>query len=152
MEREKFRHGLKPRGTALVGKRKRDEVDGDALDGDGKEAETITEGDGRAVKKRKAKGPKGPNPLSVKKPKKAPVGDQKEERRKEGRSDEALSYPNAGERHAETRVLTVDILDRPFDESQDREARRKRKRKHKSKIVEERAVAINNGNESEKEG
>lgn len=147
MEREKFRSGLKTRGTGLVGKRKRDEVDGDAVAGEGQEAKRISEGDASPVKKKKAKGPKGPNPLSVKKPKKATVGDQKEEMRRESRSDEAPNYPDAGEKSAEITVLAVDILNRPFDESQDREAKRKRKRKHKSKSLEGLALAINSGNE-----
>lgn len=144
-EREKFRGGLKTRGTGLVGKRKRNEDDGDAVAGEGQEAKSITEGDGRAGKKKRAKGPKGPNPLSMKKPKKETVDDQKKEMRRGGRSDEALGDSDAGETHAETRVPAVDILDGLFDETHDRAT--KRKRKHKSKELEGLAAAINNGNE-----
>lgn len=147
MEREKFRSGLRTRGTGLIGKRKRDENDGDAVAEEGQEAKSITESDERAGKKKKRKGPKGPNPLSVKKPKKATVGDQEEETRREGRSDENLSYPDAGERHVVTRVPAVEILDGPSNETQDREAKRKRKRKHKSRLPEGLAAAINSGNE-----
>ncbi|KAL9138489.1 MAG: hypothetical protein Q9175_000277 [Cornicularia normoerica] len=131
----------------LIGKRKRDENDGDAVAEEGQEAKSITESDERAGKKKKRKGPKGPNPLSVKKPKKATVGDQEEETRREGRSDENLSYPDAGERHVVTRVPAVEILDGPSNETQDREAKRKRKRKHKSRLPEGLAAAINSGNE-----
>lgn len=140
MEREKFRSGLKTRGTGLIGKRKRDEDDGNAVVGEGQEARSITEGDDRAGKQKKAKGPKGPNPLSVKKPKKATAGDQKEKTKRKGIS---LGYPGG----AEPGVPTVDILDRPFDETQDREVRRKRKRKHKPKQPEDLAAAIHSGNE-----
>ena len=143
MEREKFRSGLKTRGTGLIGKRKRNEDDGDAFVGEGQEARSITEGDERAGKKKKAKGPSGPNPLSVKKPKKATVSDEKEETRRESRSDEALGYPDA----AETGAPTVDILDAPFDETRGREVKRKRKRKHKSKMFEGLVSATNSGNE-----
>ena len=143
MEREKFRSGLKTRGTGLIGKRKRDEDDGNAVVGEGKEARSITEGDDSAGKQKKAKGPKGPNPLSVKKPKKATAGGQKEEMKRKGISDKALGYPDG----AEPGAPTVDILDRTFDETQDREVKRKRKRKHKSKQPEGLAAAIHSGNE-----
>lgn len=146
MEREKFRSGLKTRGTGLVGKRKRHEDDGDAVTGEGQEAKDIAEADERAGKKKKVKGPKGPNPLSVKKPKKATVGDQKEETRSEDRSNEALGDPDVGKRLAETTGPVVeDVLDGPFDETQDRAAKRKRKRKHKSQQLEGLAAAINSG-------
>ena len=120
VEREKFRSGLKTRGTGLVGKRKRNENDGDAIAREGQEAKSVTKGDERAGKKRKVKGPKGPNPLSVKKPKKPTVGDQKEGTRREGRSDEVLGYSDIVETHVEThveRVPTVDTVDEPFDET-----------------------------------
>lgn len=147
MEKEKFRSGLKTRVTGLVGKRKRNENDGDAIAIEGQEAKSVTAGDERAGKKRKVKGPKGPNPLSVKKPKRMTVGDQKEGTRREGRSDEVLAHSDVGETHVETRVATVDIVDEPFDETQSREARHKRKRKHKSKQHEGLAAGISSGNE-----
>ena len=147
LEREKFRSGLKTRGTTLVGKRKRDEDDGNAVTGEG---QAITGADDRAGNKKKVKGPKGPNPLSMKKPKKAIVGDQKEETRLESRSNGALGDPVAGERLAETIVPVVeDILDGPFDETRDRAAKqkRKRKRKHRSTQFEGLTAAINSGSE-----
>ena len=148
MEREKFRSGLKTRGTGLVGKRKRDEDEGGAGAGESQEAKWITEGDERARRKKNTKGSKGPNPLSVKKPKKAAVGDQEERSRMEGRSDQALGFPDAGERTAETIVPAVDGFDGVSDETQDRAAKRKRKRKHKSSHqLEGLAPAMTNGNE-----
>lgn len=147
MEREKFRSGLKTRGTGLVGKRKRDKDDGNAAAGQGQEAENINGGDERASKRKKAKGPKGPNPLSVKKPKKAMVDNHEEETRRADRSDEALGYPDAEERLTKTRVPNVNIVDGPLDETQDRIAKRKRKRKHKSKQLEGLIAALNSGNE-----
>ena len=152
MEREKFRSGLKTRGTGLVGKRKRDENDVAEVAGEGQEANNITEGDERASKRKKTRGPKGPNPLSVKKPKKVTVGDQKKELRKEGRATEAPSYPDAGDGKLEIKVPAADILDVPFEATQDRESKRKRKRKHKSKYLQGLAAAIDSGNEGSEQG
>ena len=143
MEREKFRSGLKTRGTGPIGKRKRGEDDGYAFVGEGQEARSITEGDDRAGKQKKAKGPKGPNPLSVKKPKKATAADQKEGTKSKGISDEALGNPDG----AILGVPTIDILDRTFDETLNHEMKRKRKRKHKSKQPEGSAAAVHSGNE-----
>ena len=147
LEREKFRTGLKTRGTGVVGKRKRKEDDDDPIAGGGQNARSITEGDETARKKKRTKGPKGPNPLSVKKPKKATVGGKKEDTRREGGSDEAPGYSDAGERDAKTRVSAVDIVDGSFDGTQDRETKRKRKRKHKSKKLEGLIAAIKSGSE-----
>ncbi len=68
-ERGKFRDGLK-RGSGSL-KRKREE------DGDGEHfGERAEDGYDVPKKKKKAvKGPKGPNPLAVKKPKKKPEGE-----------------------------------------------------------------------------
>ena len=147
MEREKFRSGLKTRGTGLVGKRKRDDNDVDEIAREGQEVKRIIEGDERADKKRKVRGPKGPNPLSVKKSKRTSVGDRREERRMEGRSDEALGYPDVGGTPVETNVAAMDIVDGPLAVIQHGEVKRKRKRKHKSKQLEGLAASINSGNE-----
>ena len=140
MEREKFRSGLKTRSTGLGAKRKRDEDGLNSIVGEGQGAKTITGNDERAGKKVRKKGPKGPNPLSVKKPKKAIASDENGEIKKDDRSDEGLGFSNA---EAKTRVLAVDILDRPLNETQDREAKRKRKRMHKSKKVEGLKATLN---------
>ena len=146
IEREKFRSGLKTRRTGLSAKRKRDENELDLVVGEGQEAKSTTGNDERGAKKVRKKGPKGPNPLSVKKPKKATVSEEKEETRREGTSDEILSFSDAEGRHAKTRILAVDILDGPLNETQDREAKRKRKRKHKSKKVEGLGATMNSDN------
>ena len=147
MEREKFRSGLKTRGTALMGKRKRDDDSGNATAAEGQEAKQVTENNEMAGKKKKVKGHKGPNPLSVKKPKKTTVDDEKEKRRMPARLDEAVDDPKVRERRAETTPITVEIREGPFDEMQGRDAKRKRKRKHKSKQLEALSVAINTGSE-----
>ena len=70
-ERSKFRSGLRGRSAGLLGKRKRGEDEGTDVDArEDKPVTSIPEGDETAVKKKKAQGPKGPNPLSVKKAKK----------------------------------------------------------------------------------
>ncbi|KAL2059301.1 hypothetical protein ABVK25_000593 [Lepraria finkii] len=71
IERSKFSSGLRGRGAGLLGKRKRGEDEGpDVHVRKDKPVTSIPEVDKTAVKKKKAKGPKGPNPLSVKKAKK----------------------------------------------------------------------------------
>lgn len=147
MERDKFRSGLKTRGTGIVGKRKRGKDEGGPIVGEDNGAKSITEGDERIGKKKRMKGPKGPNPLSVKKPKKSTVRDQTGEITREGGLGEASVYPNAAERKAETGVSAVDIVDGSFEDTNEREAKRKRKRKHKSKQLEGLSHTINSGNE-----
>ena len=145
LEREKFRSGLKTRG---IGKRKRDEDDDNVpTAGEEQGMRSMTETDGRAGKKKRTKGPKGPNPLSVKKPKKAKVSDEKEETTRGGGLDEIPGHSDAGERNAGAEVSTVDIVDGSLSETHDREAKRKRKRKHKSKKLEGLIATINGGNE-----
>jgi U3 small nucleolar RNA-associated protein 23 len=62
-ERKKLRAGLKPKSRAsLLGKRNRDDESGDEKKENGNT-------DNQPSKKKRAKGPKGPNPLSVLKPK-----------------------------------------------------------------------------------
>ncbi len=109
-EREKFRAGIKSRVSGSQGmKRKRD------VEGEGK-GDTDT-GDGAAKRKRThGKGPKGPNPLSVKKSKKrVDVGDvnttpKAESENRSGRADKTRGEEGALEGNA----------------------KRKRRRKHKS--------------------
>ena len=147
MEREKFRSGLKRRGTGVVGKRKRNEDDDGPNAGEDQGAKGVTKHDETAGQKKRMKGPKGPNPLSVKKSKKSMIYDQREETERESGLIEASGYPAAGERNAETSVSAVDIVDGSFDETHEREAKRKRKRKHKSKKREGLIASINSGNE-----
>jgi U3 small nucleolar RNA-associated protein 23 len=67
-ERGKFRDGLKGRRTSGNLKRKREEEDNE-------DGEKEGEGEEGGVRKRRRRGPKGPNPLSVKKPKKRTEGE-----------------------------------------------------------------------------
>ena len=143
LEREKFRSGLKTRG---IGKRKRDKDDNVPTAGEEQGMRSMTETDGRAGKKKKTKGAKGPNPLSVKKPK-VRVSDVEEETTREGGLNETPGHPDAGERMAGAEISAVDIVDGSLSETHDREAKRKRKRKHKSKKLGGLIATINNGNE-----
>jgi U3 small nucleolar RNA-associated protein 23 len=116
-ERGKFREGIKARESGSL-KRKRD---------DDETGEAGGQKDGEAKKKRKgAKGPKGPNPLSVKKPKKKAVvvdsvapAEKKEKREVDG----GMATQSQGEA-----------------DGSDPTVKRKRKRKHKSAIAGEGAV------------
>lgn len=73
VEREKFRSGIRGR-VAGLGKRKRGDEEGSDVEGgkgDGQSRDdTAVGGEEKAAKKKRVKGPKGPNPLSVKKAKK----------------------------------------------------------------------------------
>ena len=144
LEREKFRSGLKTRG---IGKRKRDEDDNVPTAGEEQGMKSISGIDGRAGKKTRTKGPKGPNPLSVKKPKKVRVSDEKEETTREGGLEKTPGHSDAGERNAGSGVSAVDIVSGSLSETHDHEAKRKRKRKHKSKKLEGLIATINSGNE-----
>lgn len=118
VEREKFRAGLKGR----VGKRKRGDDD------EGREGDhSMAHGETAETKKKRVRGPKGPNPLSVKKAKKVkmeepPMGDNEQDARE-------VVTPNANEER--TTAVAVDIREGPSDESQNLPTKRKRRRKHK---------------------
>ncbi|KAI9784167.1 MAG: hypothetical protein M1839_002672 [Geoglossum umbratile] len=72
-ERGKFRAGLKTKRGEQVGmKRKRDTEEDGANDGGAKARDG--EDNNRGVSKGRKRGPKGPNPLSMKKPKRRPTG------------------------------------------------------------------------------
>lgn len=108
-EKGKFRAGIKgARGSQVLGKRTRDsEESGD------ENGELSTAAQGRETteqKTKKKRGPKGPNPLSVKKPKKKPL-------------------ENSASRQDKS------VANRSIDEGE--QAKRKRKRRRKSKMDEE---------------
>lgn len=94
-EKLKFRSGLKN----TLGKRKREEGQGDSVDGSddekvnskAREGKTETQ-DGEKKQKRKGKGPKGPNPLSVRKAKKK-SGEQEKPQDKPKDKDESTQAP-----------------------------------------------------------
>ena len=129
IERDKFRTGLRVR----LGKRKRD-------DADEKEAESISRpeddaahgGDQAmgdpAAKKKKIHGPKGPNPLSVKRSKKGRgIPEEIEEER-----------PTVTGRNPESSVPDgTGIVEPDTEGAQAPSGRRKRKRKHKPGTVDE---------------
>ena len=135
-ERTKVRAGLKPRRGAdldseLPLKRKRSEDDDDDEQNKtgpgGAEASTSqAEGDSVPRKKRKG-GPKGPNPLSVKKTKKksteAEVDQSKQIVAKATKQD-----PQAGEKALDAATATSSSVDATIEEP----TKKKRRRKHKS--------------------
>lgn len=115
-EKAKFKAGLKGRRSANAGqKRKRDD---EAEGTEGQDTEYIADqstGDSGSQKKKRSKGPKGPNPLSVKKSKKEPPPAS------HGSKPAVSNSVDSGD------ATRAPIL-------QDGEAeRRKRKRKHKPK-------------------
>lgn len=123
IEREKFRTGLRAR----LGKRKRDDDDGKGSEDEGREQiDDATEGgggaEGQGAKRKKTRGPKGPNPLSVRKSKKEK--DLAAERDTES-TNVRVKEPND---HAEK---TVGIIERHPDDTQVPSGKRRRKRKHK---------------------
>lgn len=111
-ERGKFRDGLK-RGSGSL-KRKREEGDDEQPSGETKSGESVMK------KKKTVRGPKGPNPLAVKKAKKKP---------EEGKSVAVTKSQNeeGGQKHA-TQESKPQLVGTEGEET----SKRKRKRKHKS--------------------
>lgn len=134
VEKSKFRNGLRARETAeSLGKRKRgDEASGgDAVNSSGA-TEIQTDGV-EAVKKRRTKGLKEPNPLAVKKPKKTANGMARVEA-----DDRPAKAPVGIEENSAQVEAASSALDTvKGDETNDFSNKRKRKRKHKSKPPKE---------------
>lgn len=129
IDRGKFRVGLRRQAGE---KRKRE--DAPSHPGDGLEDRSATAGDHgdgegeRSAKKKRIRGPKGPNPLSMKKPKK-----RVENPEKTSVTDVAELSTNI-EQTAEQQ--TTGIVQRPLDQEENSiSARRKRKRKHKPPLL-----------------
>ncbi|KAL8967614.1 MAG: hypothetical protein Q9197_005340 [Variospora fuerteventurae] len=121
MEREKFRTGLRGRPT----KRKRDHDEDKQAGNDdhsNKEDGDDAGGDEKAKKRSKARGPKGPNPLSVKKPRKEGLGPHG--------SDSAIAALPLKEPE-DTVQMVDDIIEHKPESGQSPPGKRKRKRKHK---------------------
>jgi U3 small nucleolar RNA-associated protein 23 len=120
-EKSKFRQGLKgQRKPDTAQKRKRDD-DEEEEDGEGQDAQAVTDGateDARLPKKRRQKGPKQPNPLSMKKAK------------KDNDSQQAIA-PKKSRRTADDAHPLVAETDGTIDG--ETSGGRKRKRKPKSK-------------------
>ena len=132
IERGKFRTGLRARGLGLGTKRKRED---EGRHGEGIEAKKAEDGDQgaeRAAKKKKVRGPKGPNPLSIKKAKKEKaIGQTRDE-------DRALSNENSADtKDRNSAEADPNIIEASRDEAQDAPTRRKRKRKHKADKTKE---------------
>ena len=143
IERSKFRSGLRGRNAGLLGKRKRGEDEGcDVEARDDKHVTDITEGAEMALKKKKVKGPKGPNPLSVKKSKKSGSVLKRNEGENSKPFPVELEKPDVD---AETSAVTS-VIQGALDETPNPPAKRKRKHKPKSKQLGI-AAAINSGGE-----
>lgn len=136
VERGKFRAGLKGRNLSGA-KRKReaeDEVDTRKVAGNGDAPPYGGEDDvERAAKKRKARGPKGPNPLSVKKAKKEKTQPEAKNHNEGGskmmdKGDVDLGSLPAGDSY---------IIEASADGTETGPAKKKRKRKHKAGLIRE---------------
>ena len=145
IERSKFRSGLRGKGSLLLGKRKRGEDEGsDVNAAEGKQADSGPGGDEKTATKKKMKGPKGPNPLSVKKPKREASSNPRTENE---HGEKALSLdPEETDADPKPSTLTIDMIEGALDEAPNPPERRKRKRKHKSKQLGS-FVAAHSGDE-----
>lgn len=143
VEKSKFRSGLRARGIGALGKRKRGDGASEADAADVEEVTRDLEGDIETVKKKTTKGPKGPNPLAVKKPKKAVNGVHE----KQIDDDQSKVTLNGIERSV-AQAGYKDITEGPSIETQDPATKKKRKRKHKSRLLEGLSADINSSNET----
>ncbi len=142
LERSKFRSGLRSKRdstASLKRKRNEDEESSGSQDkppgGRDLRVKEVMGEKGtmdQPIKKRRGKGPKGPNPLSVKKPKSKPNAP-------EHGAETAKGGDRAGRIDAETlsqSAPVVDIIVNATNGAQEAPSKRKRKRKHKSTLVE----------------
>lgn len=124
IESEKLRTGLRANGHAAGAKRKRGEpsdVDvGDAQDAGCNEPEE------RKAPKKKMRGPKGPNPLSVKKRQISKERTDEAEKAPETYTDDKLQSEREADMPRSSMIDTVSS-----DEKQNSPIKQKRKRKHK---------------------
>jgi len=130
-DREKFRMGLKGKRSAGGEKRRRESGD-DGIVGDETREGRAEQVDGAAaeatdmqpVQNKRKKGPKGPNPLSVKKPKQKPVPEEHAKAKQQAEADSSVANK------------TVRIGSLPVGSTNDGVAEepttKKRKRKHKT--------------------
>jgi len=134
-EKAKFRAGLKgKRGGDSGEKRKRDEEDDEAAGTDSNPGVTrhqTAEGDAHQQKKKRVKGPKGPNPLSVKKP-------AKEKKIRPPQSTQTIDRPATTElqsSEARTEDPPSTGVEIGGHDTTEATAKHKRKRKHKPKTA-----------------
>lgn len=147
VEKSKFRSGLRARGTGLLGKRKRgDETSGGGA-ADADDITRIAEDDAVAMKKKKTKGPKGPNPLAVKQSKKAANDVRRSDADDHRSKGVPIGFEGSGAPAQPTQVA-MDIVEGSLGETEELLAKRKRKRKHKPKQLDDTAIAINSINEA----
>ncbi|KAK5172314.1 uncharacterized protein LTR77_003952 [Saxophila tyrrhenica] len=133
-EREKMRAGLKGRRSAQAGdKRKAEE------DGEGDAAAAVTQeavsGDQStpAPKKRKIGGPKGPNPLSMKKPKKEKENEKKTVAREVEDERSTIRKAEKTDPQASEKAVAAERVVQgagPSDDKAEGSRKRRRKRKH----------------------
>jgi len=146
LEKSKFRSGLRARGTGLLGKRKRGDQAIDLDEDREEEGKGVAEVEQDPVKQRKVRGPKGPNPLAVKKSKKATAAVQKA-----GSDDQKpgdLANRPQDEAGMERPESEADVVDQTPDEGQNPPSKRKRKRKPKLRQNEMLVATINSDNEA----
>ena len=143
IERSKFRSGLRGRGAGLLGKRKREEDEGSDVRKD-KHMTSVAEDEVTTVKRKKAKGPKGPNPLSVKKGKKE--GGNVLEPGQQETSEYTRVEEGGPDTDTEPSKASVQIIEGALEEAPNPPAKRKRKRRHKSQQLDL-AAALNSGHE-----
>lgn len=142
MERSKFRNGLKTRATGVLGKRKHAETEDDNVVAPG-EQEAYVNGEHSHVKKKKSRGPKEPNSLSVRKPKKA-IKDTHQNEGTHEKSAEAPSMPVLNEASAVQEDIAVADTASPSGGAQDHPTKRQRRRKHKPRAPQKSAATIAN--------
>lgn len=138
MERGKLRTGLRGKGLSAGAKRKMEERESDT-EGNGAEiAKDRDQGEEGPSKKKRVRGPKGPNPLSMKKSKKGKADEE------QGDEDRGLSnIKSAGPKDGhDTGADGSNIIEEPRDDAQNPITKRKRKRKHKADKIKELAKEL----------
>ena len=135
-EKSKFRAGIRGKIPAVSLKRKRhDESNGSENDeAEGNDAfDMVAELNEAKKSRKKSRGPKGPNPLSVQKPRRA-----KESMQVNAKNE---THTNLVIKDANEKLNTIqdlpNIIEPSRDQDHDAPAKRKRKRKHKIKGLEE---------------
>ena len=146
-ERGKFRNGLRGRNTGLLKKRKREEGEHYKVREGSNEDKSVAEEDERIAKKKKTRGPRGPNPLSVKKSKKAPRVPLSREKLSL-KLEEATRSVGGKISNQELSALNVNIVEAVSGDTPTSSAKRKRKRNHKSKQLGDLAAVINGGDKA----
>ena len=133
IDRGKFRLGLRRQTGGTPKKRKRADESGHGDDEVAHGSTAPADQDKEAempAKKKRIRGPKGPNPLSVKKPRKR--GDISQQKPTAQKEDAAQLSTNREQEPEEP--ITV-MIERPSDLKQNVVAKKKRRRKHKPPLL-----------------